>query len=714
MKRNWVMRLVYILALCTVLLLCGCSKRGEENTGSAVGSEELAGGRFVSVSMPLDNTDARIYRLTRTPGGALLLCKTFTGELSLYSADFDAGTLEKTLELDGISADTAAFCGETLVITSKTDDGGTELTTVSGSDISSVPLMLPDMLRDEYFLGFWLGDGNNTLVQTPGKLYRLDIGTGDCEQLEAYDGEMDILSDGMNGFSAVNGRENDTVISLLDGCFSTTEKFTVSATFEEIYTGVPGDRYSLCVRKVGQIRLLDIRSGEYTDYANLQISGADSYTFSYIDGDRFLSSRGGVPAVWTRSTESDVITLTLATCSDPDEEERNERLIEAVSEFNAQSEKYNIEIVDYAIYNDTADSSPGMDRFRIDILAGDTPDIYDIWSMPAQKYWANGLTEDLYPFFEKDEELSADGLVQSVLHALEHNGRLYDLVPSYRLTMVYGNRDIFSGHITIQDLLEMNRQYSATQIFGDDMSRGKFWRNVLSFSGKDYVDPDSGSCSFDSPEFIGLLEFSAQLPEKAEYLTYEPGRLYVGDQFVYIRTTGDLVEEWQFTNAQMAGKERFIGFPTRSGSGVSIQPCLRLAMSGMSTEKDGVWEFFRFLLSDAYQWTIDDLSIRRSQLEATVDYQIKAYAELEIRVMIDLGGTAYVQGGSVPVSAPPAELGDELLGIVDKVDGVNEYDAAIYDIVINEAEKFYAGQNTAAQTAQAIQSRASIYLSEQF
>lgn len=66
------------------------------------------------------------------------------------------------------------------------------------------------------------------------------------------------------------------------------------------------------------------------------------------------------------------------------------------------------------------------------------------------------------------------------------------------------------------------------------------------------------------------------------------------------------------------------------------------------------------------------------------------------------------------MSAPPAELGDELLGIVDKVDGVNEYDAAIYDIVINEAEKFYAGQNTAAQTAQAIQSRASIYLSEQF
>jgi len=48
------------------------------------------------------------------------------------------------------------------------------------------------------------------------------------------------------------------------------------------------------------------------------------------------------------------------------------------------------------------------------------------------------------------------------------------------------------------------------------------------------------------------------------------------------------------------------------------------------------------------------------------------------------------------------------------MDTLYEYDQKLYDIVMQEAQAFYSGDKTAEQAAKLIQSKASIYMSEQF
>lgn len=73
-------------------------------------------------------------------------------------------------------------------------------------------------------------------------------------------------------------------------------------------------------------------------------------------------------------TDDGKIVLTLATCSGQ-REEWDKLLKTAVSSYNDQASEYRIEIHDYGTLNDTPESDTGITQFRVDITAGNTPDI---------------------------------------------------------------------------------------------------------------------------------------------------------------------------------------------------------------------------------------------------------------------------------------------------------------------------------------------------
>ena len=60
-----------------------------------------------------------------------------------------------------------------------------------------------------------------------------------------------------------------------------------------------------------------------------------------------------------------------------------------------------------------------------------------------------------------------------------------------------------------------------------------------------------------------------------------------------------------------------------------------------------------------------------------------------------------------------AEAMEDFLAVLENADTLYQSDASLWSIVSEEVNKFYAGRSTAEETAQAVQSRASIYLAEQ-
>src|SRR5699024_7767816 len=104
-----------------------------------------------------------------------------------------------------------------------------------------------------------------------------------------------------------------------------------------------------------------------------------------------------------------------------------------VLNFNRSSDKYRIEVTDYSEFNTEDDYSAGLTRLNTEIISGKAPDILVVDGLPVEQYAARGLLEDLYTYLDSDGELSRDDLYQSILSALEIDGKLYTAAPSFNL-----------------------------------------------------------------------------------------------------------------------------------------------------------------------------------------------------------------------------------------------------------------------------------------
>lgn len=82
--------------------------------------------------------------------------------------------------------------------------------------------------------------------------------------------------------------------------------------------------------------------------------------------------------------------------------------------------------------------------------------------------------------------------------------------------------------------------------------------------------------------------------------------------------------------------------------------------------------------------------------------------------MTDYKGWADNQIHTIPVTPITPALKEEAMAILLRADSVNYCDNTLYELVLKEAMPFFQGAITAEQAAQNIQSKASLYLAEQY
>lgn len=396
-------------------------------------------------------------------------------------------------------------------------------------------------------------------------------------------------------------------------------------------------------------------------------------------------------------------------------------LRKAVIMFNRNSEEYRIQVKDYASNQDSVEYDDIIAQLNNDIVAGNIPDILISTSeMPFDSYALKGLFYDLNKLMDKDEFNRAEYFT-NIFDALSVDGKMYSIIPSYSVRTIAAKTK-FVGDESVWSFEDMNALMQTLPsdtltFFG--MNRKEVMDMAMSFTMGQFINTDTGECSFDSADFINLLEFCNTFDEKSIYETIdwenvpddfwmEIDRAYEEDRVILNQVyMNSFYQYTELRNYTFKDDVSLIGFPTESENGSVIVPTSRISILAKSKLVDGSWEFIKYFLSDEYQDSI------------TYEWPVKisSYDKLgEAAIKGETGDIIGIREGEVkPGYDTSGVTAEDVQYLKEFLSGINtlvKYDTGVTEIIYDEIDMYFAGIKTAEETANIIQSRIQIYISE--
>jgi ABC-type glycerol-3-phosphate transport system substrate-binding protein len=408
-------------------------------------------------------------------------------------------------------------------------------------------------------------------------------------------------------------------------------------------------------------------------------------------------------------------------------------LPEYITKFTASHPEYQIEYKPYTedMYAQGKAIDDALNALNTDLAAGNVPDVLLIdRRMNYGNYVRKGLFTDLYPLIDADPDYSREEFLKPFLSALETDGKLYSLAPAFSADTLIGKTSIF-GEKKGQCLDEL--EAAAAKIHGASLfgspNRDYFTDSFLMRMYRRFVDEEKGVCSFDSPEFISLLEYAKTLPPPAPDAEPYMSSTWWPDETGDYRENIALVQAGSFmTFRDVVAIEKmdygepitFLGFPNSSG-GTGIQAYARLetAIMDKASNPDGAWEFVKGLQTYSHD------------LFHTLGYQPLWYfpalvSELDIAAKnATIPAFEYLpQTGErmprqswlgpdltdLPVNTEADNA--KIYELFDNIDSIRRDIPAIRNIIKEETATYFASDKSAEETAAMIQNRATTYLEE--
>ena len=378
-----------------------------------------------------------------------------------------------------------------------------------------------------------------------------------------------------------------------------------------------------------------------------------------------------------------------------------------------------------------------LQKLNTEILSGNVPDMLCTGNIPVEQYAAKGILMDLWPLIDGDGELSRDDLMTHLFDCMSIDGKLYSVTDSFSIqtaackTSITGDRTSWS----LEEALEaLNGLEPGALIFGETDTKDGILMQCLSFNLDNFIDWQNGTCSFNSPDFIEILNFANTFPKEFDWESYdwetaesEYSRLMSGKQLMstcYLSSFSEV----QVQSAYQGGDVTFIGFPSESGNGSCFMVNSGVSISTTCKNPEAAWSFVRELLLEENQSERDAWGFpsNRHAFEArakeamTPEYQIdpatgQPAIDPETGEKIEISNHGYGIGNdfSIEIYSMKQEEYDALMALYERCSSVYSSDQEIMDIIMEEAAAFFDGQKTAEETANLIQNRLSLYISEQ-
>ena len=414
-------------------------------------------------------------------------------------------------------------------------------------------------------------------------------------------------------------------------------------------------------------------------------------------------------------------TITLASMGN------NTNIKKAISVFNKNNKEYSVQMVDYyALYAGESDNGyeAALEKLNTDIIAGNMPDILIVDSeLPFNTYINKGLIEDLYPWFDKDEEYSLDKFDTEILEVFANNGKLYRLPPTYTMISLAVKDKFVDGKTTMtgEEMIEAFRK-SGCKLFTTPSQKAEILNSVFLAANSQFIDEDNATCDFNSDAFRNLISFLDIFPDKTNDAALEDFYMNRFDTayredycFASVAYISDISSYQRLVKGSFGEDVTFIGFPAEDGLGSSVYCNESLAMSSKTENKEGCWEFIKYFISDEYQKSLNwGIPIRKSAYEAkAAKMKDKLYSEYTYEgVMRRYPEVFYLNGEAVELPPMTDEELDKFYSILHSVEQTADVDPKVINIVKEECGSYFNKNSTVDEIANRIQSRVQIYLFE--
>ena len=418
-------------------------------------------------------------------------------------------------------------------------------------------------------------------------------------------------------------------------------------------------------------------------------------------------------------------------------------LLDKVNEFNRENTEYRIRVEDYSKYNEVADDGEGMirtsiDQLKMDLAAGKTFDIYCFDSYISNIYQNlsnKGMFADLYQLMDSTENMSKDDFLPNILSACETDGKLTSLPISFSVhTLAVKKKFADKESWTIDEMAEIYEGLSdKMSLISFCYSKMGVFTTLYDSLSETFADVKSGTSSYDSPEFVKLLEFCdvLDLPVEEpnqENMTGEESMSHYMENLTAPRNDKALTKSVSLGSPREYIDKRYgsfgeeislIGYPSVPGNGAALSFNDTYAIFESSPYKEVCWDFITTLFEgdineDAYRY---QFPVIKEKFERYLDEGMEdPYYYDDKGKKHTYKNTVYISDSQPSVEVPnlTKEERDMLEDYVLSATYVKNYNTSIREIVTEEATAFFHGERASAQeTADMIQSRVSILVSEQ-
>lgn len=377
--------------------------------------------------------------------------------------------------------------------------------------------------------------------------------------------------------------------------------------------------------------------------------------------------------------------------------------------FNQADPEYRI-VLKPMIWHDEAERN----RLMIQLATENGIDVLDTSLLPSGAV-DRQLLVDLLPYIDADPDISREDFIPSLFASLTERGGLYEYADRFTmLTMLVADHEGVSREdwTTDRAMDVLSREDSAPYLTQEEMIILFSWAATAEF-----MDRANGTCSFDSPAFVGWLELMKRIPlSSPEGTSSSPGCDWL-ISYDYASEAG-YGPRMTFQDEAVA-----VGFPGSAGTGAYFMKLLpadglghtgqlklgdgflwtggcntSLGVMASSENKDGAWRFVKTFMQGEPEPTLNDgIPVLRAVFEQAVanstqlpQSNVSDYAsfnEKDAAVMREL------------------VYGTDRLVIRDDV---------VMDTLKTEINAFLAGKESAEEAARLIQSKLSLYMAEHY
>ncbi|MTI60945.1 MAG: extracellular solute-binding protein [Firmicutes bacterium] len=361
------------------------------------------------------------------------------------------------------------------------------------------------------------------------------------------------------------------------------------------------------------------------------------------------------------------------------------------------------------------------------MLTGNGPDILQLDNIPYRRYADKNMLLDLKKLMENDASFHKNSYYTNILEALEYKNKLYIMPLSFSYPALLANTGFLKEQtIDIDDKKWSWNNFitiahkSTKDINGDGkidiygmptITPERLLQHIYNSIDRNFIDYESKKVYFKSKEFIDLLTYCQKMskdnimdPDITEINTNQGGIVF----YPYnITDYAILYSNWLIN----ADRVSFYRYPGLNNNRYTFDVNGIYGINNKTQYKEEAWEFIKYLISEEIQSynKLYDIAINKKARINKIQDRLT-----EVDDMINKFGILY--GYQVSSADKIKKQLTNNLNILDEIiPRLNNFsinDIKIKQIIREEIQRFFIGEQSVGYTAQIIQEKVEIYLNK--